>query len=189
MVIQISDVQSDQFKLVLVEPSNLNGRHGAGEFVSYMVFEAGSHWLDNGAHLEVGTIVTSATVGKQVTPPVWETVSFPHKFVEIPAVLSQPQTATGQAYLSTRQNLVTPAGFDVALEQEEKITTQHGSETVGYLAIDQGLGSWNGMKYEAKLTSLFFISGFFFTESFDQSYIVAPNSYYPQKKYYYYFYY
>ena len=175
VVVRISNIQTDQFDLVLVEPSNLNGMHGVGESVSYVVLERGSHWLADGTHIEVGTIETSATVGRQLMSRTWETVNFPHKFVETPVVLSQPQTAIGAAYLSTRQNLITPTSFDVALEQEEKITTQHVTETVGYLAMDPGIGTWNGMKYEAELTSLFFLGSFFFTEKFDQLYTTPPN--------------
>ena len=175
VIVRVDDVQSSQFNLYLVEPSNLNGVHNVAERVSYLVLESGSHWLADGTHLEVGTIATNATVGHQVPLPTWDSVEFVHQFTDVPAVLSQPQTIFGETYLETRQNKIASTGFDVALEQEEQVAVQHGTEIVGYLAIDQGLGTWDGRQYEAKLTHPRFKGDNRFTiERFQQSFNASP---------------
>jgi len=74
--VRVNNVQSNQFDLFLSEPSNLNGIHGAAETITYVVLEAGSHVLESGTFLEVGTVNTNATVGKVVASPAWETVTF-----------------------------------------------------------------------------------------------------------------
>jgi hypothetical protein len=42
---------------------------------------------------------------------------------------------------------------DVALEPAEVNTTAHGSETIGWLAIEAGQGTWSGHAYEAAETA------------------------------------
>ena len=151
VVVRVSDVQTDQFNVFLSEPSNLNGLHNTGEEISFVVIEAGSHWLLDGTHLQVGTVDTNATVGKNIASPTWETVQFHDYFAEQPIIISQTQTAFGQAFLSTRQRGLAHQlhNFQVALEPEEQFGPDHGVETVGYLAIDSGYGVWNDMPFVA----------------------------------------
>ena len=128
----------------------MNGLHNALETAGYVVFEAGNHLLADGTQLEVGSISTAATVGKVIPSPTWETVTFTAPFDVTPVVVSQPQTlgVGNEAFLSTRQNAISSTSFDVALQQEEVIATPHGTETIGYLAIEPGAGMWGTMAYE-----------------------------------------
>ena len=174
VVVRVSNVQPNQFDISVVEPSNQNGLHNAAETVSYLVLEAGSHWLRDGTHLEVGTVTTAATVGPQLVAPNWETVHLTTTFSEPPVVLSQVLTLHGEAYLSTRQRAVLEHEFELALEQEELSATQHVAETVGYLAIDGGSGIWNGMLFEAATTSSQFTDLFTKLE-FEQEYFTTPS--------------
>ena len=174
VVVRATNVQSNQFDIFLTEPSNLNQTHGVGETVSFLVLEAGSHVLADGRQLDVGTVVTGATVGKTVASPSWETVSYATPFLAPPVVVTQPQTFGGMGYLSTRQDAITAGDFQVALQQEEMITSQHGAETVGYVAIEPGVGTWNGLLYEAQSTA----DGFtevFTPLNFIQSFAAAPR--------------
>ena len=90
VVVRVTNVQSDRFDMYLAEPSNEDGVHGA-ETVTYLVLEAGTHHLNNGAQLEVGTVNTTATVGGQLVN-LWQTINFQSDFSNIPGVLSQIQT-------------------------------------------------------------------------------------------------
>jgi hypothetical protein len=72
-----------------------------------------------------------------------------------------------------RQQNVNPAGFDVALEENDTQTTPHGSETIGWLAIEPGTGTWNGHKYEAAKTSDA-VTHDWYAISFGQSFSQAP---------------
>ena len=153
VVVRLSSVQPNQFELFLAEPSNLNGLHGVGESVSYVVLEAGSHWLSDGTHLEVGTIDTGASVGTNIGSPGFTFAQFPSLFAQPPVAFSQPQTMFGETFLSTRQLPPTTYWFGVALEPEEQFGPQLAAETIGYLAIDAGPGTWNGMPLLAGTSS------------------------------------
>ena len=152
VVVRVDNVQANRFDIFLAEPSNEDGVHGA-ETVTYLVLEAGTHHLNNGAQLEVGTVNTTATVGGQLVN-LWQTINFQSNFSHIPVVLSQIQTksAAGQDYLNLRQLSTSRSGVTLAMEQEEAVTTPHVAETIGYLAIEAGSGVWNDMTYEAGTT-------------------------------------
>ena len=117
------------------------------------MLEAGIWQLPNGAQIEVGTIDTSATVGNTVSN-VWQSVSFTSAFTVTPVIMSQVQTANDTSYVTTRQNSLTAGGFDVAMEEEESSTTQRpASETIGYVAIESGAGTWGALQFEAGYTA------------------------------------
>ena len=151
VVVRVANVQPDRFEIFLAEPSDENGVHNAGETVTYMVLEAGNHHLLDGTRLEVGTVETTHTVGNQFSNR-WESVFFTTAFDATPVVLSQIQTqsTTGADFLKTRHLSTTSVGVTFALEQEEAATSAHSTETIGYLAIDSGTGTWNNMAYEAR---------------------------------------
>ena len=152
--IRIRNVESNQFEIYLTETSNLNQLHNTHETVTYMVLEAGTHQLNNGVRIEVGTVETEATVSPQLTSPSWETIPFSVEFSESPVLLSQIQTVAtdGQPYLQIRHEFVSATAVSLALEQEEKSAQPHPVETVGYMAIEPGSGFWSGMIYEATTT-------------------------------------
>jgi len=152
-LVRITDVQSDRFTLYIDEPPNQDGLHPNAETVSYVVLEAGSWELPDGTLLEVGTLTTNKTVGKNVANSQWEHVSFGSSFPATPVVLSQVQTENDAHFVSTRQRNGTATGFDVALEEDEAQTTWHGSETIGWLAIQAGSGDWSGHAYKAASTA------------------------------------
>lgn len=153
VVVRVDDVQSDQFSIYLAEPSNLNGFHNALEKVNYLVLEAGSHQLGDGTLLEVGRVDTAATIGKSNQLNEWENISFHTHFKTSPVVLSQIQSKNGQKYLQTRQNAINTDNFLLALEQEEIRDEPHVQETIGYLAMEAGSGTWNRNLFEAHKTS------------------------------------
>jgi serralysin len=146
-VVRILEVQPDRFTLFVHEPPDLDGLH-APESVSYMVLEAGSWELDDGARLIVGRVETSATVG-QKTQNTWERISFETPFSASPAVITQVQSNQDSHWVKTRKRRIEQTGFQFAMEEEEVKTTPHGSEVVGWLAIERSQGSWSGHLYEA----------------------------------------
>ena len=172
-VVRVTNVQSNQFAMFMQEPSNLNGTH-IEESVSYVVLEAGQWQLPNGEMLEVGTLDTSSTVGRRQPSPQWETMAFANAFGGIPVVLSQVQTTNDASFVKTRQNSLTTDSFDVALEGEEIDTTQHGLETIGYMALDAGTGQWGSITYEGFVTPTVFTDAGS-TLTFSHSFSQAPN--------------
>ena len=171
-VVRITDVQADRFTLYLHEAPNKDGSH-TSEAVSYLVLEAGSWELPDGTLLQVGTLHTSATVGKLITNQ-WEHVGFGLPFSTAPVVVSQVQTNDDPHWVKTRQDDVTETGVKLALEEEEEKTFPHGSETLGWLAMERGTGSWNGHAYEAAQTSDA-VTGAWYQISFGQSFGSPPR--------------
>ncbi|MCP4593679.1 MAG: hypothetical protein GY842_23330, partial [bacterium] len=150
-VTRITNVQSDRFTLYVDEAPDHDGAHTT-EAVGYLVLEAGSWQLADGTLLDVGTLNTNATVGKQVTNQ-WVHVDLNLPFSAAPVVVSQVQTNNDTHWVKTRQQNVVASGFDVALEEDDGQTAAHGSETVGWLAIEAGEGEWNDHNYKAANTS------------------------------------
>ena len=172
VAVRVDQVMSDRFSIYLTEPSNENGQHNIAETVTYVVVDAGVHELADGTRLEVGTRTTGATVG-QLVADEWEAVTFASPFASTPVVLTQIQTVSGLPYLMTRQTATGATGFQLALNQEEAITTQHVAETVGYLAIDSGVGVWKGHVFEAIRTPAV-VTDSWTTISFGQSFATVP---------------
>ncbi|RDD62279.1 Ig-like domain-containing protein [Ferruginivarius sediminum] len=148
VAVRVSNVQSDSFTIQLQEPAYLDGSHVA-EDVSFMVLEAGSWQLADGTRLEVGTRDASG----QALTGGWEDVSFAQDFGATPAVFTQTQTTNDPDYVHTRQMPANSDGFSFAMEEEEsQFLTDHGQETVGWMAIEQGSGLWDGHAFEAGST-------------------------------------
>ena len=174
VVVRVSDVQSDRFTLALQEPSNLNGYHGMSETVSYLVLESGQWMLADGTSVAAGLFSTAATVGRLTANPHWHTLSFQDDFTTAPVVVSQVMTDNNLAYVKTRQQNLTASAVEVALEGEEAASLSHGTETIGYLAIEPTSGFWSGIPFEAATTSQV-IDNAGETVSFSQNYGVAPG--------------
>ena len=110
-----------------------------------MVLEAGNWKLADGTIVKVGTIDTNANVAS-----TWETVDLQDTFTEKPVVFSQVQTTNNSQFIRTRQQNGTATGFSVALEKEEKLKySQYQEDTIGWLAISSGEGSWDNNYYQA----------------------------------------
>ncbi|MEM7591428.1 MAG: hypothetical protein AAF383_07900, partial [Cyanobacteria bacterium P01_A01_bin.83] len=143
-VVRITDIQNDSFTAYLQEAEYKDGSH-TNESFSYMVLEAGTWELDNGSLLEVGTVNTNL-----VTTEGWENVAFDADFVNEPVVLSQVQTNVESDFVRTRQQPASIDGFSLSMEEEDALKASgHATETVGWLAIDAGQGTWGDLQYQA----------------------------------------
>lgn len=146
-IARITEIDNDSFSVYVQEAEYKDGFH-AEETLSYLVLEAGTWELENGSILEVGTLNTNKT-----TTSGWQNINFGSNFDDTPIVLSQVQTDNDSTFVRTRQQQASNNGFQLALEEEEKLQESgHGTETVGWLALESGEGSWNGMEYQAGTT-------------------------------------
>ncbi|MCG8456068.1 MAG: hypothetical protein MI919_07285, partial [Holophagales bacterium] len=146
-VVRITDVQSDRFTFYVHEAPDRDGPHNY-ETVSYLVVEAGEWQISSGAVLRAGTLAMSNTVGGSVTDQ-WRSVSYRGFFESVPVVFSQVQTNNDPAWVKTRHLSTHTASFTAALERDEANASPHGTETVGWLAIETGSGFWDGHAYVA----------------------------------------
>ena len=176
VVVRVTDVRADQFTIFVAEPSNLNGLHNAAETVSYLVMEAGTHRLEDGAQLDVGTVTTNADSGTRVTDE-WVRVDFAKPFPAFPnspSVFHQIQTTNGDPYLQTRLRSFNERFIELSLQQEEARTANPVAETIGYFAIESGSGTWSGTAYEAVRTG-FAMTDQFKRIDFEQTFSAPPN--------------
>ena len=143
-VVRITDIQNNQFTAYLQEAEYKDGSHTKESF-SYMVLEAGTWELNNGSLLEVGTIDTNLVTNKG-----WENIAFNANFADAPVVLSQVQTNFESDFVRTRQKPATVDGFSLSMEEEDALKASgHESETVGWLAMNAGQGTWGELEYQA----------------------------------------
>ena len=168
-IARITDIKNDSFSVYLQEPEYRDGKHTLESF-SYLVLEAGTWELADGDLLEVGTIKTNGTTTSQ-----WEKIDFAADFDLTPAILSQVQTKNGSQFVRTRQKSSSVDGFQLTMEEEEALKhSGHKTETLGWLAIEPGSGSWNGLEYQAERTGVD-IDHTWDTISFEPTFDTAPN--------------
>ena len=161
---RVRNVSATGFEFQLEEWEFTDGGH-ITETVGYVVCEAGTHELADGTRFEAGRADMTET-GRGV--------SFAGTFPERPTVFSTVQTGNGGQAVITRQQAVSTTGFDCRL-QEEEAQSQHITETVGYLAVEQGSGTTEGNPFEAgrtpnTVTDSPYTIGF--AESYDRSPVV-----------------
>ena len=168
-IARINDIQSDSFSVYLKEPEHLDDQH-ADETMTYLVIEAGTWELDDGTRIEVGSLDTD-----KMTTSGWEDLNFESDFAQTPAVVSQVQTDNGTQFVRTRQKGKSVDEFELSLESEEALKSSgHATETVGWLAMETGSGSWSGFDYTTGSTAEV-IDHTWDTVSFGQTFSATPN--------------
>ena len=168
-IARINDIESDSFSVYLSEPEYLDDQH-ADETITYLVIEAGTWELSDGTRIEVGSLDTD-----KMTTSSWENLNFESDFTQTPAVLSTVQTDNGTQFVRTRQKGKSVDGFELSLESEEaNKASGHATETVGWLAMETGSGSWSGFDYTTGSTAEV-IDHTWDTVSFGQTFESTPN--------------
>jgi len=144
-----------------------DGAAHASEEVHWLVLEEGRHQLPSGQLIEVGTVDTAAIRHDSTNSPAgWETVTYETGFLTPPAVLNTIQTLNGTATengerFGTRMQNVTNTSFQVALEDHEGDTAARTTaETIGWIAIEPGDGTWGGGPFETGTTPAVYEEGF-----------------------------
>ena len=172
-VVRLRDIQSDRFSLFVDEAPNYSGSHSNEETVAYLVIEEGAWRLSDGRLIQAGLMSTDATVGKLIEN-AWESISFHYGFASTPVVVAQVQTENDGSWVKTRIQGAGASGFQVALEEEENSTSPHGTEDVGWVAVESGIGEWDGHAMEAE-TSGESVTSSWFTQSFTAGFSSAPR--------------
>lgn len=140
--LRVRNVQDDSFEFKVEEWQFLNGRH-VDETVHYMVIEGGLYTFSDGTGVEAGTVEVNHE---------FMNVGFAQEFSRAPIVFSQSQTRNGSQPVVTRQKAISTGGYGVRLQEEEGNDGWHRTETVGYIAIEPGTGTNNGVEYEVGRT-------------------------------------
>lgn len=153
-IARVSNITGTSFDLRIVEPNSgvghdtTDGVHGI-ESVSYIVLEAGVWTLADGTVVEVGRNDVPTDAGG------FTNVAFKHNFAGTPVVLSNIQRDNnGIEFNSARQRNVTGTGYQVTNEPADyQSNAISQAESIGYLVVGQGSGSWSGMDFEAGVTA------------------------------------
>jgi predicted outer membrane repeat protein len=134
------------------------------ETVTLLVLEAGKHTLEDGTVIRVSELFTSKLYVKG-----FESIGFSSGMTTTPSIFSQVQTYNGSDFIISRQRNPTTSGFDLTMQEEQADNLNHATETVGWLAIEHGSGSWSTMDWQAgssaqnvngKLTNVSFSAAF-----------------------------
>ncbi len=175
-IARVFNVKSNRFNVRLVEAPNLDGIH-MSETVSYLVVEAGTWNLADGTRIEVGRKATGATVTSS-TPPRWARIRFLQSFSTAPTIITQVQTAVNWTadykYVDVRQHSKGTSDFLMTMQHADSITDGHGVETIGYLAVEPGSGTWSGHTFDAIATGRGTTSGWG-EVSLGSSFTETPN--------------
>jgi hypothetical protein len=130
--------------------------------------EQGNYQLPDGRHIEVGSVSTAAIRHQNGTPASsFQSVNFSELFQTAPLVFNTIQTANGDSFeeadlFGTRMNGVpTTSGFQVAMEDYQADTSiRTTAETIGWVAIEPGVGTWDGVPMEVGVTGASVNEGF-----------------------------
>ncbi|MFD1512846.1 hypothetical protein [Halomarina rubra] len=134
---RLRNVSSGGFEITLEEWDYQDGTH-ATETVTYLVVERGTFASSDGSLVETGTVSTDEATA---------TVALGGDFSAAPLVFTQPQTENDALPVVTRNDNVTSSGFETELQTELGVNA-HGTETVGYIAVEDGLTDLDGIAVE-----------------------------------------
>jgi len=140
-VVRLRGIDSDSFQIKLQEPNYKVGRdrrHSA-ETISYIVIEEGTWEITDGTILEAGILNTD-----KLSSTGSETIGLDDNFGSETSVsvLTQTQTFNGRDWVTTRTDNITGNSFQVMMQEEETLNGgNHKSESIGWLAIEQGIST------------------------------------------------
>lgn len=128
-VVRVRNVTTDSFEIRFQEWDYRDGRHTT-ENIGYLVVEAGTHMLTDGTQLVAGTTT--------LTNESFKTLSFETSFSATPLVIAHTMTNNDPSAVVERVRNINNSTFQMQLNEEEVADGVHATETVGYIAIDQG---------------------------------------------------
>lgn len=128
-VVRVRNVTSDSFEIRFQEWDYRDGRHTT-ENIGYLVVEAGTHTLTDGTQLVAGTTT--------LTNESFKTINFETSFSATPLIIAHTMTNNDPSAVVERVRNITNSTFQMQFNEEEAADGIHGTETVGYIAIDQG---------------------------------------------------
>lgn len=173
---RLDEITSDSFT-VFAEPEWQSGL--ANATVDYLVVEAGAWELDDGTILAAEQISTAAAAPNYFDSSYeFATNYYTTYFNSTPTVVSQVQSNNDDGANNpeaTRQQSQDSTTFEIGLQGlEGDPDTGSVTETIGYVAIEQGLSTANGVAFEAFTTPALFDSNQNLL-SYQNSYTQAPH--------------
>ncbi|MEM7589398.1 MAG: DUF4215 domain-containing protein [Myxococcota bacterium] len=153
-VARITQVGSNFFDVNLQEPEYLDGSH-VNETLFYMVLEKGLWQLEDGLILQVDTVDTDRIVQNGTSHGTAIQISVDGAFTQRPSILTQVQTSNDTQFVGTRHRHISNFVFEISMHHQEISTTTHNTETIGWVAFQNGQGTWSFLDYEIATQSSF----------------------------------
>ena len=143
---RVFNVTGNSFDIQLQSPASGSPGFPIAETVNYIVLEAGTYQLANGARLEAGTIAATATGNNNIAFTGGQ-------FSTTPVALTQVMSNTDSSYVNSRhQANVSETGVDIFLEPAQGAPAHASGETIGFVAIEQSFGTIGSLLYEVGVT-------------------------------------
>lgn len=128
-----ADGNTTSFTFIIEEWEYHDGPHGAVENINWLAIEEGVHTLPDGRVIEAGTSDVSSTSNNTGT-----TASFAGDFDDPPVVLTSVMSENDTTTVDSDPSNITADGFNLTLQEEEGQDGAHGTETIGWIAIQSG---------------------------------------------------
>jgi len=143
-VLRIRNVDSKGFDIRIQEWDYLNGTHTT-ENVSYIVMERGSYILEDGTKVEAGRFDTDATGS-------FGWVDFSQTFNQVPVVTSTVSSFNEEDAVCGRLKNIDTAGFNFCMQEQERNSQIHTTETISYIAWEPSSGTVGNLTFEVDKT-------------------------------------
>ncbi|MBD3257048.1 PKD domain-containing protein, partial [candidate division GN15 bacterium] len=140
--LRVRNVATGSFEWQMEEWDYHDGNHTT-ENCPYMVVEAGVHTMEDGTIIQAGTASASTS---------WVTVNFSSAFSSTPTLLTGVASQNDAAACITRTRNLGTGSFQIKVQEEEAADDVHASETVAWIAIEQGTGTNNSVAFEVGRT-------------------------------------
>jgi PKD repeat protein len=161
--LRVRNVGTGSFEWQMEEWDYKDGNHTT-ENCPYMVVEAGVHTLEDGTIIQAGTVSASTS---------WVTVNFSSSFTSTPTLLTGVASDNDPAACITRTRNLGTGSFQIKVQEEEAADGVHSSETVAWIAIEQGTGTNNSVAFEAGRTGNE-VTDAWYTINYTQSFGATP---------------
>ena len=143
VLVRIRNIDQKGFEVRLQEWDYQDKIHDKETF-SYMVMEKGAFALNNGAKVEAGSFNGSSSFTK---------INLQQPYNSTPVILAQVITENATAAVTGRISNVNQTSFEYLLQEQEKNSAAHATESIGYIAWEPGQGEFNNMVYEVGTTT------------------------------------
>ncbi len=139
--LRVIDVQTNAsgeatgFTFTMDEWENHDGPHPRVEDINWIAVEEGTHILPDGRLIEARHSNADGD---------GEAVGFTAGFTDPPVVLTTVASDNDTSHVDSDPYNITSSGFDLIVEEAESQTAGHGTEQVGWIAIEGGNGTDSG---------------------------------------------
>jgi len=143
-VVRIGYVDATGFVIRVQEWDYLDGIH-ADETVGYMVMERGTYTLSDGTMVKAGTFDTNRTGS-------FGWVNFSQTFNQVPVVITTVLSFNEKDAVCCRLRNINTAGFNFCMQEQERSSQIHITETISYIAWEPSSGTVGNLTFEVEKT-------------------------------------